>query len=200
MYEDPNCVDCYLHRGCKSVCLPSRGDLSCKLAIFLDYPAVVEDLRGKSFVGANAQFVDWCLRRMGIDPLQVYMDYIVKCYPKKIDGKKDKRMEAVRACSQYRFGTLEDMPNLKTIVALGSLGCETFTGNKSIGEKQGAEWEPLSPIMKQHVPHIWIGYSPGIIKEQPSEAGAIMRVLWAAAEEAELNPKLTKIKPYEFDI
>ncbi len=201
MYEDPNCVDCALHRGCKTRCLPSRGGLDCKLAIFLDYPSVVEDRRGKSFVGDNARFVDYCLRRMSIDPTSVYLDYILKCYPNKIPGKKDERMGLVRSCSQYRFGTLEDMPNLRSLVGLGGLCCETFTGEKTIGSKQGAEWRPLSPLMQRHVSHIWIGYSSGIIREKPSEAGAIYRVIWAAAQEAGLNPVANmKVKPYEFDV
>lgn len=200
MYEDPNCTDCELHSGCKSTCLPSRGDLSCKLAIYLDYPAMIEDQRGKSFIGDNAKFVIWCLRRMGIDPDRVYMDYILKCYPKKVSGKKADRMSQVSACSQYRLGTLEDMPQLAALVGLGSLCCEAFTGAKSVGEKQGAEWVPLSPLMKRFVPHVWIGYSPGIVKEKASEAGAIFRVIWRAAEEAGLNPVLTEITPYEFEV
>jgi hypothetical protein len=52
--------------------------------------------------------------------------------------------------------------------------------------------------MKQFIKHVWIGFSPGLVKEKPSEAGSIYRVLFVAAEEAGLNPHVAKIAPYEF--
>lgn len=200
MFENNNCEDCCLASRAKTVCMPSQGDVSCKLAIYLDSPAYIEDRRGKSFIGDNAEFVKWCLRRMNVDPAQVYFDYIVKCCPGKLPGKKEDRMECVRACSQYRFASLEKLTKLKAMVALGGLGCETFTLDKTIGHKAGAEWVPPSKLMQQFIGHIWIGYSPGLIKEKPSEAGAIFRVIWKAAEEAGFDLKIMKIKPYEFDI
>lgn len=202
MYEDDRCVDCELHRKAKHRCLPSWGtpDL-CKLAIYLDHPSAVEDKRGRSFVSDNADFVQFCLRRMSVNIEEVYLDYILKCYPIKLPGKKPDRMACVSACAQYRLASLEDLPHLRAVVGLGSLACETFTGVKEIGLKAGVSWEPISPIMRQLCPTIWIGYSPGSVREKPSEAGAIYRVIFRAAEQAGLNPKPNlSIKPYEFVI
>jgi uracil-DNA glycosylase family 4 len=201
-YEDSDCNDCELHKKCRHRCLSSFGDLkTCKLAIYLDHPNIVEDRRGRSFVGQSADFVRFCLERMSVPLDQVYLDYIVKCYPSKLPGPKADRMACVAACSCYRFASLQDMPKLKALVALGSLGCETFTGSKSVGDRAGAEWKPLGHTMQSLVPHVWIGYSPGMLIEKPSEAGAIYRVIWRAAEEAGFSPQFnSKIKPYQFDI
>jgi len=201
-YEDTNCTDCDLHKKCKHRCLPSHGDLKiCKLAIYLDTPNMVEDRKGRSFEGQSADFVRFCLARMSVPLELVYLDYIIKCYPGKLPGVKSERMGYVAACSQYRFASLQDMPNLKALVALGSLGCETFTGDKTVGARAGAEWPPLGHTMKSLVPHVWIGYSPGMLQEKPSEAGAIYRVIWAAAEEAGLAPQFNpNLKPFQFDI
>lgn len=198
MNENPNCTDCELHTRAKHVCMPSEGGVDCKLAIWLDSPNFMDDKRGHSFVSDNAEFVRYCLRRMSIDPAEVYMDYIVKCYAGKLPGKKNDRMECVRACSQYRFASLQQLTNLRSMVVLGSLGCETITLDKQIGKRAGAEWEPASPLMKRFVNHVWVGYSPGLIKEKPSEAGSIYRVIFAAAKEAGLQPKVANIKLYEF--
>lgn len=200
MFEDSSCEECELHTRAKSVCLPSRGDKNCKLVIYLDSPTFMDDKRGKSFVSDNAEFVNYCLRRMSIDPARVYMDYIVKCYPKKLPGKKEERMACVSACSKYRLASLQALKNLKALVVLGSLGCETMTMYKTVGDRQGAEWVPASPIMKTIIPHVWVGFSPGLIAEKPAEAGSIYRVIWSAAEEAGLNPETAQIKPYEFKI
>lgn len=181
--------------------MPSRGDLSCKLAIFLDYPNTVDDRRGKGFLSQAGLFVDFCLQRMSISPSLVYLDYNVKCYPGKLPGVKSERMGIVAACSQYRVAALQDMPNLAAVVMLGSLGCEITTGSKTVGGRAGAEWEPAGVYMKQLVRHVWIGYSPSMLSEKPSEAGSIFRVIWKAAEEAGLKPKVNlTIKPFEFDV
>lgn len=201
MFENPECEECVLHKRAKHRCLPSQGDQDCRLAIFLDSPNFLDDKRGKSFVSDNADFVRWCLRRMSVNVTEVYFDYIVKCYPGKLPGKKDERMTCVRACSQYRFAALQKLPHLKAAVALGALGCETFTLDKTIGNKVGAEWEPVSPMVRKFFKHIWIGYSPGMLKEKPSEAGAIFRVIWMAAEEAGFKVKVDpSVKPYVFDV
>jgi hypothetical protein len=76
-----------------------------------------------------------------------------------------------------------------------------MTGVKEIGTKAGAEWKPIGFSMQQLIEHVWIGNSPGLLKEKPSEAGTIFRVIWKAAEEAQLNPKIDPtVKPYVFDI
>lgn len=199
MFENPECTDCVLHTKAKHVCLPSVGTQDAVLAIYLDYPSFIDDRRGRGFVSDNAEFVKFCLKRMSVNLEDVYLDYIVKCAPGKMPGQKADRMSCVNACSQYRFAALQNLPHLKAIVGLGSLSCETFTLVKEVGKRTGSDWKPISPIMQQHVDRIWIGMSPGVLKEQPAEAGSIFRVIWMAAEEAGLKPEVNQnMKPYEF--
>lgn len=200
MFENPECEDCVLHKRAKHRCLPSSGPDTATLAIFLDSPNYLDDRRGRSFVSDNADFVRFCLRRMSVNPEEVYLDYIVKCYPGKLPGKKADRMACVNACSQYRYAALEKLPRLKSLVVLGGLGCEAMTMEKEIGKKAGCDWKPASMMMQQHVDTVWVGYSPGLVKEKPAEAGSIYRVIWMAAQQAGLNCKVAKIKPYEFDV
>lgn len=199
MNENPDCGDCVLGLKARHRCLPSQGDTDCKLAIFLDAPSIVDDKRGRSFVSDASAFVKYCLARMSVSEEDVYFDYIVKCYGGKLPGKKPDRMACVSACSQYRFFALEQLMHLKAMVVLGSLGCEVITQHKTIGDKAGTSWEPVSLLMRKYMAHVWVGFSPGLLKEKPAEAGSIYRVIWKAAEEAGLNPQTnTKLKPYEF--
>lgn len=200
MFENTDCNDCQLASRAIHPCMSSQGDVNCKLAIYLDSPAYIEDRRGRSFIGDNALFVKYCLERMGLKEKDVYLDYIVKCCPGKMPGKKDERMACVRECSKYRFASLQALTRLKAMVVLGSLGCEAITLHKTIGDRAGAEWEPASPKMRQLISHVWVGLSPGLLKEKPAEAGAIYRVIWKAAEEAGFKPHVVKMKPYDFQI
>lgn len=201
MFENPECEKCVLHKRAKHRCLPSVGTQDAKLAIFLDSPNYLDDRRGRGFVSDNAEFVRFCLRRMSVSLDDVYMDYVVKCYPGKMPGKKDDRMACVRECSTYRFAALQKLPHLKALVGLGSLACETFTMVKEVGKKAGCDWPLISPMMKRHFEHVWIGMSPGVLKEQPAEAGSIYRVIFMAAEEAGLKPEVNlEVKPYNFDV
>lgn len=201
MFEDSKCVDCQLHTNARHRCLESRGDVSCKLAIFLDYPNMIEDRSGKTWSSDNAKFVDYSLRRMSVPLESVYRDYIVKCYPKKMPGAKGDRMQCVNACSQYRYAALEELPALKAICVLGSLGCEAMTMDKIVGNKAGADWVPSSPTMRVLFSSVWVGFSPGLLKEKPAEAGSIYRVIWMAAVQAGLNPKLNEsVDLYDFDV
>jgi uracil-DNA glycosylase len=136
---------------------------------------------------------------MGIDPAAVYLDYIVKCYG-TLPTKKDARNILVNACD-YKLAALQLLPNLKAVVVLGRVGCEWVTGGSILGDWAGADW-PLARNHTMHciIPKVWVGYSPGYALEKPSESGGIFRVLWKAAEEAGLNPTVTKIPPFEFNI
>lgn len=199
MFENVHCSNCSLHAAANLVCMPSQGDETCSLAILLDQPTMVEDKRKKSFVSESADFVKYCLRRMGIDPDTVYLDYIVKCYG-KLPTKKDERNVLVNAC-EYKLAALQTFKSLKAVVVLGKVGCEWVTGGSILGDWAGADW-PLARNHTMHciIPKVWVGYSPGYAMEKPSESGGIFRVIWKAAEEAGLKPSVTKIPAFPFNI
>lgn len=201
MNENPQCKNCLLCNVAnpRSVCMEGEGDIMSPLAIFLDTPLMLDDRTHRSFKSDAADFVRHCLKKMGINPADVWLDYSVKCYPaKKMPGKKKDRMEVIYACSEYRIATLQNMPNLRALVAMGALSCETFTGHATIGDRAGAEWKPREIWLEPLLEHVWVSYSPGYVLESPSESGAIFRVIWKAAEEAGFTPKVTRVPPFDF--
>lgn len=202
--ENPECNLCELSSTCtaKSVCLKGGGGLDAKLAIYLDAPTIAEDRRGQPLVAEAAVFLRWLLRRMSVQPKQVYVDYVLKCYPKnhKHFGKKAYRAEMLEACSYYRIATLQQLKP-KALVAMGKTACEAFTGSAEIGEYEGARWVPNEPRVREILNGIWVAYSPAFALEDAAETVGIYRTLWAAAEEAGLKPKLDeKVERYDYGV
>lgn len=200
--ENINCQLCELYATAspKAVCLKGGGGLDAALCIFLDAPTIVEDRRGIALVSEAAVFLKWLLNRMSVQTKNVYVDYVLKCYPKpnKNVGKKPYRAEMLEACSVYRFATLQ-LHKPKAIIAMGTTACEAFTGSTEIGEYEGARWVPNEPRVREIVDGIWVTYSPAYALESPAESVGIYRTLFAAAEEAGLRPKLNKkIVKYDY--
>jgi len=138
---------------------------------------------------------------MGVGLEHVYLDYILKCYPGAgLSKKKADRLALVAACSQYRFASLQELPNCKTVVGLGTLSGEVLTGYGKIGEIEGTHWPYIeSQMLAIGIESVWVGYNPCYVMEKPGEAGGVYRVIWMAACEAGLNPIFhPEVKPFQF--
>lgn len=203
MFEDHTCEDCVLARSLPAtVCMVGRGNPdTARLVIYLDHPSYMDDIRGKPFITDAGDLLRHFIARMGIDQQFVYMDYVLKCFaPKKmIPSQKADRLICIQACSKYRFATLQTMPNLKSIVAMGRMSLEAFTGNSEMKNFEGCAWEPREfQIRDLGIQKIWIAYSPNYAFEKPAETPDLYRVIWCAAEEAGLNPTETKVPPFKW--
>lgn len=200
MFERQGCSDCELHLTARpsSRCLKGEGGIEAKLAIFLDAPHFMDDRRGRSFISDSGALLKWMLRRMSLNMTQVYIDYIVKCYPKKLPKQKAARYNVITTCAQYRFATLQHI-RPKEIVALGTLGCEAFLGTGEIKDYQGTNWVPREEAIGTTWSRVWIGYSIAYALQSPSEAHSIFGLIWQAAEAAELNPQINEtIPPFDW--
>jgi uracil-DNA glycosylase family 4 len=174
-----------------------------RMAIYVDQPSFLDDRQKKPFSSESGDLLHHFMSRMGIHSDWYYLDYILKCAcPKKMMPKqKAERLQCIEACSKYRFATLQTMPDLKVIVAMGKIALEAFTGNTEIGKFEGCGWEPREPeIRSLGVQKIWVTYSPLYLLEKPAETPDIYGVLWCAAEEAGLKPQETKVPPYKWNV
>lgn len=203
MNENYNCKLCELHNSAnrKSVCLRGGGGDQAKLMIYLDHPSIVEDRRNRGLCSNAVEWLKWALSRMSVDRKNVYVDYVLKCYPgnaKKQFKKKANRQVYYEVCSTYRVATLQ-LIKPKAIIAMGSKACEAFLGSDKVGDYEGTNWIPDEPFVREHVERLWISYSPAYALEAPAESVGIYRVLWFAAMEAGLQPKLnTKQTPFDY--
>lgn len=197
------CKKCFLWEHSKHQFLKGSGDLGlAKLAIFVDQPNFMDDKRGRYFVSEGADLLRYLLARMGLKPTDYYLAYTLCCCAgKKLPGKKAERLAVVQSCTEYRLATLQNMPNLKAIVALGAVSSEAFTHRTAIGETEGCDWFAMeNGVRELGVENIWVAYSMAYLFEKPSETPSVYRVLWKAAEQAGLNPTETKLQPYNWNI
>lgn len=203
MNENPNCQLCLLHASVnpRSVCLKGGGGDKPKLVIFLDAPNVVEDKRSRGVVSDGVEWLKWCFRRMTISRDDIYIDYVLKCYTGRSKEFKTKalRAEMVEQCSVYRVATLQQLkPN--AIVAMGRFACEALTGRSDkVKESEGTKWIATEPFVRKYVSHVWVTYSPLYPLQAAAESVGIFRVLWCAAIEAGLKPKINKtVTPFDY--
>jgi len=203
MNENPNCRLCSLWRSAdsRSICLKGAGGDSAKLFIFLDAPNIVEDKRHRGIVSDGVEWLKWALRRMSVSRQDVYVDYVLKCYPgrSKDFKKKALRAEMVEQCFHYRVATLQHVKP-KAIVAMGRFACEALTGRSDkVKESEGTTWTPSEPAVREFVPHVWVSYSPAYVLQDMGESVGVFRVLWHAAVDAGLKPKLDGgVAPFDY--
>lgn len=203
MNENPDCDRCSLHTTAnpRAVCLKGGGGDKPKLVIFLDAPNIVEDKRGRGVVSDGVEWLKWCFRRMSISRDDIYVDYVLKCYPGRDSNFKKKalRAEMVEQCSYYRVATLQ-LLKPKVIVSMGRFACEALTGRSDkVKESEGNKWIATEPFVREHVSHIWVTYSPAYALQDPAESVGIFRVLWWAAIDARLKPNINKtVAPYDY--
>lgn len=205
MIENPQCRLCELHKSAnhRSVCLKGNGGDKPRLMVYLDHPNIVEDKRGRGAVSQGAELLGWMFRRMSIAKADVYIDYVLKCYPsgskesRKHIKTKANRQQCYEACSTYRIATLQ-LLRPKAIVVMGAKACEAFLGSDKVGDWEGAKWIADEPFVRDFSPEVWVTYSPFYALQSPAESVEIFRVLWHAALDAGLKPKIDKaVKPYD---
>lgn len=203
MFESPDCEDCYLFSRCQNPCLVGRGNADeARLALFVDQPSWMDDQRNHSFVSQSGDLLFHFIDRMGIDRKYVWLDYVIKCgVGSMMPSKKSERLQCLEACSKYRFATLQTIPNLKAIVTLGKVALEAFTGNSELKNFAGMSWPASEPAVRDcGIDRIWVTYNPNYVLEKPAETPEVYRVIWRAAEAAGLQPKETKVKPFNWEL
>lgn len=201
MVENHECDKCDLATTAnkRSICLKGRGGGEASILIFLDAPNELEDRRGRGCVSDGVEWLMWAFRRMSIPPEEYYIDYVIKCCPKRNKNftKKAYRQAMIEACSYYRFATLQRIQPA-VIVAMGGKACEAFVGQDHVSAFEGTHWLPWEPEVREVVPTVWVTYSPAYALQDPAESVGIFRTLWLAAIAADLKPKIADITPFDY--
>lgn len=148
-----------------------------------------DDMRRKPFVSRAGQILLNLLGRMSLSTEEVYLDYIVKCWAgKRMPKQKCDRLVCIEACSKYRFATLQNLPNLRKIVGMGTLSLEALIGSSEMKHFEGESWTPRELELRQYG-EVWITYSPAYLDEKPAEIPNVYRIIFTAAQQAGLDPR-----------
>lgn len=197
---NPDCTACALHRSCRTVCMSGRTRHALKgrrprLLVFTDAPDYFADNAGKPYALDTGKLLDWMFRRMSVDPEDVGYEYTLHCYPKKdLPSTKSGRQVCIEECSQYRFATIAKIKP-RAIAVLGTVSLEAFTGKSRVGDYEGRTLTCWEPVVREHCDTCWVGYSIAYCLVSPSDTYRVFRVLYMAAKDAGLNPKLNPLVP-----
>jgi DNA polymerase-1 len=120
---DPGCIDCPLHESCKHPCLaPEGNEEKGGLLIVSDHPLVADDARGRPYSSTLGAKLRRIIREHWDGP--VYLDYAIKCAPKKGKRITDK---PIAACRPYLAKTIEECEPSKIIV-MGATAMKSILG------------------------------------------------------------------------
>lgn len=196
---NPNCERCICFKsaGRKSICLRGRvtNEGRKPLVVFTDSPDYFADSSGRGYTLDVRRMLDWLFARMSVDLGRVAYEYTLRCYTKgTLPSTKADRAVCIEECSEYRFASIAKL-RPKAIAVLGQVSLEAFTGKSQIGqwvERRIRSWEP---VVRDYTDGVWVGYSLQYILTSPGDTPSVFRVLWKAAEEAGLKPKINSSIP-----
>lgn len=199
---NPSCTRCVCHTtaNTNSVCLRGRNTKGRKrLVVFTDYPDYFANASGRGYTLDTKRMLDWLFQRMSVDPESVGYEYTLRCYSKdSLPSTKADRAVCIEECSEYRFATIAKLQP-KSIAVLGTVSLEAFTGKTQIGQHVECKRRAWEPIVRDYVDEVWVGYSLQYILTSPSDTPSVFRVLWQAAVDAGLKPKLNpEIPPFQW--
>lgn len=136
MYDD-KCRKCELWRGVKSVCVPGRGNLQAEVLFVGQAPGEEEDEQGTCFVGLSGQLLEAACYDARLDNYR--LENVARCFP---PYNRSPNADEVKACVDYLWIAIDNMPNLKIIVPLGAVAARVFKVKGPITKISGT-------------PHLW---------------------------------------------
>lgn len=173
------CTECWMHKKChKDVSNePGWGNPKAKLVILLDAPG--DTLAEK--------LVIWLLKRMSLTGNDVWIDYIFKCPLPDDKPKKEALKAAYQQC--WNHVVRNEAFDAKGLVVAGNWGVQ-FVLQGDMKNMHGK---------KDKETGTWVCYSFLYALMSPGECVEISQVIWKAAEEAGLSPKVNlDVEPFRF--
>lgn len=159
-------------------CAPGWGNPNARLIILLDCPG--ETLAEKLLV--------WIMYRLSLTAQDVYVDYVFKCMLPHGKPKKASLLLPHKIC-WTAYPRKQVMSEKNVVVIAGNWGCKLIVGKemKVMHGKRDPETEA------------WVIYSFKAQLFNPAECVDSWRVIFKAAEEVGLHPKMNlNVEPFHF--
>lgn len=160
------CNACKLACGGKLNCVDGWGNPNARLIIYLECPGSYQ----------AEKLLIWMIWKLSLTENDVYIDYMVKCPTRKEDKKKELREYTDICWSKH---------------SRNGVGVNVLSGNETaefLGKAKIKEWNGR----KHPETGNWIVYSFDYLLMKSAECVSSWRVLFKAAEEAGLKPKMNK--------
>jgi uracil-DNA glycosylase family 4 len=120
--------------------VPGDGPYDSKIIFVGRGPANAEAVAGRPYAGGAGRLYDSILYRAGLKRREVYTTNLVKCAFKD----RDPRTEEIAYCAATYLK--QELADRKVIVSMGSLPCQTLTGNASVKRERGQVHRLVQPL------------------------------------------------------
>jgi len=121
--QNPNCIDCSLHKSSKHVCIMGRGNPEAKIFLIGEAPGSAEESTGMPFMGRAGKLLNYLLEELKIQD-DVYISNVCKCRPP--DNRKPTPYE-MATCQKYLIRELQTVQP-KIVVLLGKTAMKFAEG------------------------------------------------------------------------
>lgn len=167
--RNPECIDCELHKSCRTICLMGEGNPSAEIMLIGEAPGENEDRINRPFVGEAGQLLNNILKEFGINRSEVYITNVVKCRP---PNNRTPGLKELDACKQYLVQEIRAIKP-KVIIALGGSAMRSLLNirkNFAVGSNRGATFF----IGKSKIPVVPT-YHPAYIRRNEEAAAPTMK-------------------------
>lgn len=178
LQKHEKCAKCMLSTTCGGKNNePGWGNRNAKLVILMDDPG---DSRAE-------KLLIWLLMRMSLGGNDAWIDYVFKCALPRGKPKKADLLPAYQTCWNHIIRN--EALNAKGLVVAGNWGAK-FVLKLDMKNAHGK---------KDPDTEAWVCYSMEYALMAPGECVEISQVIWRAAEEAGLKPKMNlNVPPFQF--
>lgn len=129
-----NCNRCERYKSCNNIRIKGVGSVNSRIMIVADYPHIEADLAGEAFTGRIPDVLKDTLKKVGIDPKEVYMTYLVKC------GISELTKHEIAQCLPYLHYEIVKLKP-KYIITLGNDTLNAVAKKSGIIKYRGVEIE-----------------------------------------------------------
>lgn len=113
--SDSGCKRCPLWETASHICILGDGPLDSNMLVLGIGPGRTENQKGSIFAGKSGRLLRSALFENGLNPR---IENVVRCWPPE---NRDPTKDEILACSVYLSRVVAQMPNLKYVVALGTI-------------------------------------------------------------------------------
>jgi uracil-DNA glycosylase family 4 len=185
--RDADCTLCPLHKSAGHVCLMGSGPRKAKVMIVGEAPGEREDDSHQAFVGRSGQLLRDVLRRVGLDPDEVFITNVAKCRPP--ENRAPTKAEAKTCAASYLKRELAAVdPDF--VLALGNTPLQALVGRSGITKYRGALYGNVFPTFHP----AYVLRSPQFEPQFVSDLERFARLARGEAEPTQARSKLKIIK------
>lgn len=171
------CTRCPLHSG-RIQTVPGYGDVNAEIMFIGEAPGENEDKQGLPFVGRSGDYLDYLLKKVGMEREQVFIANVVKCRP---PSNRDPLPNEITSCKPYLDRQIAII-NPLVIATLGRYSMGLFFSDAKISAIHGkARFDDDIAYYPMYHPAAALR-NPGLRRDMEADMARLLQVVGQVRE------------------